>query len=102
MKISEFQQIIKDIYFHQDEERGINRTFIWLVEEVGELARIIKDQQIDKKKASEEIADINAWINSIANLLDIDMESILRDKYPGKCIRCNSKPCQCNTSREKI
>jgi len=102
MKISEFQQLIKDIYFHQDKERGIKRTFIWLVEEVGELARIIKSQEIDKKKASEEISDITAWINSIANLLEINMESILLDKYPGKCVRCNSKPCQCNTTREKI
>ncbi|MFX1588702.1 MAG: MazG nucleotide pyrophosphohydrolase domain-containing protein, partial [Promethearchaeota archaeon] len=74
MRISEFQELIKEIYFHQDKERGIKGTFIWLVEEVGELARIIKNQRIDIRKASEEIADIYAWINSIANLLEIDME----------------------------
>jgi len=56
MKVSEFQELIKEIYFHQDKERGLKGTFIWLVEEVGELARIIKNQRIDKRKASEEIA----------------------------------------------
>ncbi|MFX1357079.1 MAG: MazG nucleotide pyrophosphohydrolase domain-containing protein [Promethearchaeota archaeon] len=100
MKISEFQELIKEIYFHQDKERGIKGTFIWLVEEVGELARIIKNQRIDIRKASEEIADIYAWINSIANLLEIDMESILKDKYPDKCIRCGLKPCQCDLLRD--
>jgi len=95
MKISDFQILIKNIYYSRDVDRGINGTFIWLVEELGELARTIKDQEIDKKRASEEIADVIAWVNSLANLLDINVEEALFDKYPNKCRKCNSLPCRC-------
>ncbi|MBY8980759.1 MAG: nucleotide pyrophosphohydrolase [Candidatus Lokiarchaeota archaeon] len=74
---------------------------MWLVEEIGELATILNSKDIDKKKVSEEIADISAWINSNANLLEIDRGSILFNKNPYKCVRCNSKPCQSNTSRRE-
>jgi NTP pyrophosphatase (non-canonical NTP hydrolase) len=86
---------MKKLYFHKDSKRGIKDTFVWLVEEIGELAKILKNQNIDKEKASEEIADIIAWTNSLSNLLDIDVEKALYDKYPNKCKKCNSIPCQC-------
>ncbi|MFX1502454.1 MAG: MazG nucleotide pyrophosphohydrolase domain-containing protein [Promethearchaeota archaeon] len=95
MKISEFQNLIKDLYIHRDSGRGLNATFIWLIEEIGEFARVLKSKEIDIKKASEELADIVAWTNSLANLLDIDLESALSKKYPGFCVRCKSKPCIC-------
>ncbi len=95
MKISDFQNLMRELYFHRDSERGINRTFIWLVEEIGELANLIKYEKIEKKHISEEIADIIAWTNSLANLLDINIEKALSEKYPKKCLKCNSSPCQC-------
>ncbi len=96
MKISEFQDLMKELFFHQDSIRGINGTFVWLVEEIGELANLIKYQKVDKDRAAEEIADIIAWTNSIANILEIDVEKALSEKYPNKCIKCNSNPCNCN------
>jgi NTP pyrophosphatase (non-canonical NTP hydrolase) len=95
MKISEFQKLIRELYFRQDQDRGRSDTFIWLVEEIGELANLLKVREIDKKKASEEIADIIAWTTSLANLLEIDLESALLEKYPYKCLKCNSSPCVC-------
>ena len=95
MKISDFQKLMRELYFHRDSERGINRTFIWLVEEIGELANLIKYEKIEKTHISEEIADIIAWTNSLANLLDINIEKALSEKYPKTCIKCNSSPCQC-------
>ncbi|MHA1914248.1 MAG: MazG nucleotide pyrophosphohydrolase domain-containing protein [Promethearchaeota archaeon] len=95
MKIAEFQNLIKDLYFNQDQKRGINGTFIWLTEEIGELARVLRHQEIDKDKASEELADIIAWTTSIANLLNIDLKSALLKKYPNVCNKCKSNPCTC-------
>ena len=95
MKVSEFQDLMRKLYFHQDTERGIKGTYIWLVEEIGELASLIKEQEINKKKASDEIADIIAWTCSVANLLDINIEEALYNKYPDKCKKCNSVPCKC-------
>ena len=88
---------MKDLYIHQDSKRGIEKTFIWLVEEVGELARTLKkENNIDLKKISEEMADIIAWICSLSNLLEIDLERALIRKYPNKCLKCDSIPCQCS------
>ena len=95
MKISDFQNLIKELYFHKDSIRGLKNTFIWLIEEVGELASIIKKEERNKEEASEEIADIIAWTVSIANILNIDIEKALNKKYPNICIKCNEKPCCC-------
>jgi len=82
--------------------RGIEKTFIWLVEEVGELASTLKqDSELDLNKVSEEMADIIAWMSSLANLLEIDLEKALVDKYPNKCIKCNSNPCCCSNILKK-
>ncbi len=95
MKIAEFQNLMKSLYIHQDSERGIDKTFIWLTEEIGELASVLKLKTFDKIKASEEMADIFAWVCSLANLLEIDLEKACLDKYPSKCLKCNSNPCKC-------
>lgn len=96
MRISEFQKLIKDIYYHRDKERGVYKSFIWLVEEIGELARNLKMKELEIPHISEELADIIAWTVSIANILNINLEKSLKNKYPDKCYVCNSKPCQCN------
>ena len=96
MKISDFQNLIKELYFHQDSKRGIKDTFIWLVEEIGELANLLKEKKLDNEKISQELADIIAWTISIANLLEIDIENALKEKYPNKCKKCNKNPCECN------
>jgi NTP pyrophosphatase (non-canonical NTP hydrolase) len=95
MKISEFQKLIKNLYIEQDQKRGIKNTFIWLIEEIGELAHILKNQEINTNNISEELADIIAWTTSLANLLDIDLEDALFNKYPNMCIKCSSNPCTC-------
>ncbi len=95
MRFSEFQTLIKELYFEKDHTRGIKSTFIWLIEEIGELATLLKEVDLDDKKISEEIADIVAWTCSIANLLNIDIEKALMEKYPNKCSKCNSIPCRC-------
>ncbi|GAG77888.1 unnamed protein product [marine sediment metagenome] len=95
MKIAEFQKLIKDLYIEQDQKRGLHKTFTWLIEEIGELARILKNNKIELEKASEELADIVAWTTSLANLLEIDLENALLKKYPNMCIKCESNPCIC-------
>jgi NTP pyrophosphatase (non-canonical NTP hydrolase) len=95
MRFSEFQTLIKELYYTKDHARGVNGSFIWLIEEIGELATLLRKEDLDLDKISEEIADIIAWTNSIANLLNIDIESALKQKYPNKCSKCNSIPCKC-------
>ncbi len=91
MKISEFQNLIKELYYQKDSKRGLDRTFIWFVEEVGELAEAIREG----KNPGEEFADVLAWLLSLANLCDVDVEEEVKAKYPGICVKCRSKPCVC-------
>ncbi|AKG91688.1 putative pyrophosphatase [Geoglobus ahangari] len=91
MRISEFQNMIRELYFEKDERRGVERTFLWLVEEVGELAEAVRTGE----NAGEEFADVFAWLVSLANLCGVDLEEEVGRKYPGYCIRCGSKPCRC-------
>ncbi len=93
--MSEFQALLKKLYTQKDLNRGIKSTYIWLIEEIGELATLLNAQELDKTKLSEELADIIAWTISIANILNIDIEKAIVRKYPHKCKKCNSSPCNC-------
>ena len=95
MDISEFQKLIKDLYIERDRKRGIEKTMLWLIEEVGELAEaVIKN---DLNSIGEEMADVFAWLVSLANLYEIDLEEEVKRKYPGYCIKCGKKPCECDS-----
>jgi len=91
MTIKEFQELIREIYFKRDVARGKEKTALWLVEEVGELAEAVRKGG----NVGEEVADIIAWALSVANLYEIDVEKEVAKKYPGYCIRCGEKPCRC-------
>lgn len=92
MQIREFQELIRELYFERDSKRGIEKTMLWLIEEVGELAEAVRK----KSNIGEEIADVFAWLVSLANLCDIDVEEEVLRKYPGYCIKCGKKPCECD------
>ncbi|MHA1377781.1 MAG: MazG nucleotide pyrophosphohydrolase domain-containing protein [Candidatus Helarchaeota archaeon] len=92
MKISEFQNMMKDLYFERDRKRGVPKTFCWFIEEVGELARSINKKELD---FSQEFADIFAWLCSLANLYNVDLEKVSIEKYNFKCPKCENKPCNC-------
>jgi len=93
VKISEFQRMISEIYYGRDRDRGVEKTMLWVVEEVGELAEAVRKGT----NVGEEIADVIAWLVSLANLLGIDVEREVLKKYPGYCIRCGKKPCECDS-----
>lgn len=94
MKISEFQQLIHDQYFEKDNGRGIDATFVWFVEEVGELARAVKGK--DRDNLEEEFADVFAWLVSMASIKGIDLEAAALKKYGTGCPRCSKTPCLCH------
>jgi len=92
MKISDFQKLIRDIYFDRDSRRGKEGTFMWLVEEIGELANALKEG--NENEMREEFSDVLAWLVSLASICGIDMERAI-EKYAGGCPKCNSTPCDC-------
>jgi len=93
LEIKEFQSWIRDIYLTRDAARGADKTFLWLMEEVGELTRAYR--RGEAAKVGSEIADVIAWLASVANLLNVDLETELLRKYPRMCLLCRSVPCRC-------
>lgn len=94
MQISEFQQMMRQLYFKRDCERGVEGTFNWLVDEVGELRDEVQ-KGTDRVATEKEFADVIAWLASLANVMGIDLEKAAVDKYNFKCPKCQHSPCQC-------
>ncbi|MCS7117423.1 MAG: nucleotide pyrophosphohydrolase [Thaumarchaeota archaeon] len=84
---------MRELYGHRDSRRGPERTLLWLISEVGEVAdAVVKNRS---GGIEEEMADVLAWLASLANVLDIDLERAFSSKYGDGCPRCASKPCNC-------
>ncbi len=96
MEIRNFQEMIGKIYIKRDRERGKEKTMLWVVEEIGELSQAVRKEDIPAIR--EELADVFAWLVSLANLYNIDIENEIKRKYPGYCIRCGRAVCECETS----
>jgi len=94
MELGDFQQLIEKMYSHKDRERGSAGTFLWLVEEIGELASAIGEGS--KKDQAEEFADVLAWIATLANVEGIDLAEALEAKYGKGCPGCGKYICGCD------
>lgn len=84
MDIREFQNLIRDRYYETDAKRGVAGTFLWLTEEIGELASELADRERgkgDPESLALEFADVLAWIATIANVCDVDLEAAINKKY---------------------
>lgn len=94
--ISDFQHRIEQIYFERDKERGVSGTFMWFVEEVGELARSLNSGTSASDEEAREFADCLAWLSTLASLRGVDLERSAWDKYRAGCPRCDATPCRCS------
>ena len=93
MHIREFQKMMRDLYFHRDSERGLTGTYLLLTEEIDELREAL--EQKEKVAIEKEFADVLAWLASLANIAEIDLERAALEKYPHKCPKCKNAPCNC-------
>ncbi len=93
MTLREFQQQIEATYGTRDRERGVEGTFRWLVEEVGELARALRDG--NRARLEEEFGDVLAWTVSLALLCGIDADRAA-SRYAAGCPKCGAVPCMCD------
>jgi NTP pyrophosphatase (non-canonical NTP hydrolase) len=94
MTLSDLQRLMRDMYLPRDVERGIGGTFMWLVEEVGELATALRSGARPEQAA--EFADVLAWLATIANVAGVDLDQAVHDKYGSGCPGCGAIPCECS------
>ncbi len=93
MTVQEFQQQIERLYFEKDRGRGWQETFIWFVEEVGELGRALRSE--GREEIEAEFADVFAWLATLASIFEVDLEAAATAKYGGGCPKCRQTPCRC-------
>ncbi len=88
--LQDFQGYIRKRYYDTDSARGTPGTFMWLIEEIGELATTlqkIKGEGGDTSGGSTqedlegEFADVLAWLCTLANINDIDLAAAITKKY---------------------
>src|SRR5215472_15443005 len=98
LTLRQLQQLIRDIYGAKDQRRGVEGTFMWFMEEVGELAAALRSGT-DRERATE-FADVLAWLATLANNVSVDLEKVIQDKYGSGCPGCQSIPCVCDQSEK--
>ena len=96
MEIAEFQHLMQELYFQNDSQRGISRTALWLVEEMGELMHELKkpENDINRDAIGEEMADLYAG-RIFSQFAWIHLNLAIETKYPGYCVKCGRNPCVC-------
>jgi NTP pyrophosphatase (non-canonical NTP hydrolase) len=98
VSLADLQRLIRDTYDAKDRRRGVEGTFMWFMEEVGELAAALRGGT-DQERA-EEFADVLAWLATLANVVGVDLEAAVQAKYGGGCPGCGSTPCVCDRAEK--
>ncbi len=98
ISLGDFQQLIRRMYYEKDVARGVEGTFMWLMEEVGELATALRERE--PVNLAEEFADVLAWLSTIANVAGVDLASAVRSKYGSGCPGCGRLVCSCPDSEK--
>jgi NTP pyrophosphatase (non-canonical NTP hydrolase) len=92
MELSELQATMRATYLERDVARGRDATFRWLTEEVGELAKAMRTG--DRDNLHHEFGDVLAWLISLANVEDVELEDAIA-RYASGCPKCGASPCRC-------
>jgi NTP pyrophosphatase (non-canonical NTP hydrolase) len=99
MTLGELQQRIRDLFGSKDSRRGVEGTFMWFMEEVGELAAALRDPASARDNLALEFADVLAWLATLANIAGVDLDAAVRQKYGAGCPKCGATPCICGTAK---
>jgi NTP pyrophosphatase (non-canonical NTP hydrolase) len=98
LTLAGLQALIGRMYSQKDAVRGIDGTFMWLMEEVGELAAVLRDGSHEEQAG--EFADVLAWLATIANVAGIDLEQAVLEKYGRGCPGCGQMVCSCDQAEK--
>lgn len=93
MTLPELQEMIRATYGAKDASRGIDGTFMWFMQEIGELATALRSGTAREK--AHEFADALAWLATLANVAGVDLDAAMAEKYGAGCPGCGKSPCGC-------
>jgi NTP pyrophosphatase (non-canonical NTP hydrolase) len=95
LTLTQLQQLIRDTFGAKDSRRGVEGTFMWFVEEVGELSEALRGRR-PLEETAEEFADVLAWLATLANIAGVNLDEAIAAKYGAGCPYCRKVPCACS------
>lgn len=99
LTIRGFQTRIRDLYGAKDAARGDSATFLYLVEEIGEVATALRSGS--DEELALEMADVFAWLVTLASIRGIDLADAADRKYGRQCPGgCGKVPCGCDPAEK--
>ena len=98
VSLAQLQQLIRDTYDSKDRRRGVEGTFMWFMEEVGELSAALRSGTHAERTA--EFADVLAWLATLANIAGVDLDAAVQAKYGKGCPGCGQSPCVCSQAEK--
>jgi len=98
LTLTELQTLIHDLYGDKDRRRGVEGTFMWFMQEVGELATALRHGSHEERTL--EFADVLAWLATLANGVGVDLNEAVRRKYGLGCPGCSQTPCVCDQAEK--
>ena len=98
MLLSDLQNMIRETFGAKDASRGVDGTFMWFMQEVGELATALRSGTHAERAA--EFADVLAWLATLANIADVDLARAVAAKYGDGCPGCAKTPCACSDAEK--
>ena len=99
MTLAQLQQRIRDLFGEKDGRRGVEGTFMWFMEEVGELSAALRGGG-SREDLVLEFADVLAWLATLANIAGVDLDEAVRRKYGEGCPTCGQAPCACGAANK--
>jgi NTP pyrophosphatase (non-canonical NTP hydrolase) len=98
LTLAQLQQVVRETYDAKDRRRGMEGTFMWFIEEIGELATALRGGTARERE--EEFADVLAWLATLANNVGVDLEGAVQRKYGAGCPGCGRIPCACDQAEK--
>ncbi len=98
LTLGQLQKLIRELYGAKDSRRGVEGTFMWFMEEVGELSAALRGGSLDEQTL--EFADVLAWLATLANIAGVDLADAIHKKYGGGCPGCRLNPCVCDQAEK--
>jgi len=98
MTLNQLQDDIRRVFGAKDSARGMEGTFMWFMEEVGELSAALRGGSHQERV--HEFADVLAWLATLANIAGVSLEEAMQVKYGAGCPTCGQTPCACGDANK--
>lgn len=98
LSLADLQALIQTRFGAKDARRSPEATFLWLMEEIGELATELRGH--DRANLAAEFADVLAWLTTLANIMNVDLTRAVLSKYGAGCPGCGQHRCACDPAEK--